>query len=72
MEDNNYDKEGFLRELTELSRKYGLYIGGCGCCGSPWVSTRGMPGGEYVLRYPRPGLDVSPHLEWIEPKDKEA
>jgi len=27
----------FLAELSELSKKYGMYIQGCGCCGSPWV-----------------------------------
>ena len=27
----------FLEELSELSNKYGFVIGGCGCCGSPWV-----------------------------------
>lgn len=27
----------FLDELSELTQKYGLEIGGCGCCGSPWV-----------------------------------
>lgn len=25
----------FLNELAELSRKHDIYIGGCGCCGSP-------------------------------------
>ena len=30
-------REKFINELTELSKKYGLKIGGCGCCGSPWV-----------------------------------
>ena len=28
----------FLEELSKLSNKYGFVIGGCGCCGSPWVS----------------------------------
>lgn len=27
----------FLKELTKLSRDYGIAIGGCGCCGSPWL-----------------------------------
>ncbi len=27
----------FLQELTELSKKYNIYIGGCGCCGSPFL-----------------------------------
>jgi hypothetical protein len=27
----------FLEELTELSKKHGIYIAACGCCGSPWL-----------------------------------
>lgn len=29
---------GFLEELSALTREWGVEIGGCGCCGSPWVS----------------------------------
>lgn len=31
------ERELFLEELSALTRKYGFIIGGCGCCGSPWV-----------------------------------
>lgn len=30
-------KELFLAELSELSKKHGLYIEGCGCCDSPFM-----------------------------------
>jgi hypothetical protein len=29
--------ELFLKDLSELTKKYGLVIRGCGCCGSPWI-----------------------------------
>lgn len=32
--------EKFLKELSCLSKKYDLVIGGCGCCGSPYVDDR--------------------------------
>ena len=31
------DLESFLKELSELTKKYNVEIVGCGCCGSPWV-----------------------------------
>ena len=31
----NVDK--FLEDLSLLTHKYGISIGGCGCCGSPWI-----------------------------------
>ena len=32
---NEVKVSSFLEELTELSRRRGVYIEGCGCCGSP-------------------------------------
>ena len=42
--------ESFLAELTALSEKYNLYIGGCGCCGSPWIDRPGAPNEATELR----------------------
>lgn len=36
----------FLTELTKLTNKYEFQIGGCGCCGSPLVTTDGRDGGK--------------------------
>ena len=33
-------KEEFLRALGELSQRFGITIGGCGCCGSPFLRER--------------------------------
>ena len=34
------DFEGFLKELSVLTNKYRIEIGGCGCCGSPWLADK--------------------------------
>lgn len=40
MDDEEREKMGrFLAELRGLCGRYGYEIGGCGCCGSPWVVT---------------------------------
>lgn len=40
----------FLEELTALSKKYGFYIGGCGCCGSPSLFDETLvTGTHYVI-----------------------
>lgn len=29
--------QNFLDDLAEITKKYGIEICGCGCCGSPWL-----------------------------------
>lgn len=36
--EENLEVLKFLQELTKLCDKYQMYIEGCGCCGSPWIS----------------------------------
>ena len=39
----------FLRGLTELTRKYEIEVGSCGCCSSPWLNDQdnSQPGGVH-------------------------
>ena len=32
----------FIGELNSLSEEYGIYIGGCGCCNSPYLMSDGV------------------------------
>ena len=52
----------FRAELTELSRRHGIAIAGCGCCGSPWVEKINDPDGRYDLEDPTIGSTVM----WVE------
>jgi hypothetical protein len=36
--------QAFLADLSELSRKHRVIIGGCGCCGSPFISSMDAEG----------------------------
>ena len=38
----------FLTEMSDLTKKYGYIIGGCGCCGSPYLT---KVDGEYTPVY---------------------
>jgi hypothetical protein len=51
----------FLVELAQLTAKYRIKIGGCGCSGSPWLAPTKMPGcGHYETE----GED---YLSYVEP-----
>ena len=41
---NETDKKvsEFMDKLAELSRSMGIYVGGCGCCGSPFLDIDGI------------------------------
>ena len=61
---NNEKLIEFLTELTKLTDKYGFEIGGCGCCGSPWVTSDDEDGGVELTydeekRCYRVDLDIS-------------
>lgn len=50
----------FLNDLTALTHKYGLKIGSCGCCESPWVvPTKEEDAGKHYSTYSEGGyLDL--------------
>ena len=31
----------FMEELKAISARHSVYIGGCGCCDSPWLTAEG-------------------------------
>jgi hypothetical protein len=56
--------EAFLKDLTELSRRHGIAIGGCGCCHSPFLKDA-----DSATSYYR--VDPSGYygFEWIGPAE---
>lgn len=61
----NVDK--FVSELAKLTRKYKVAIGGCGCCGSPYLEPlkKVEPGATYGY------FGEYDNLHWTVPKRDE-
>lgn len=38
----------FLKELSDLTKKYNISIGGCGCCGSPYLIDLTIEKNKYI------------------------
>jgi hypothetical protein len=39
-----------IRQLDKLAKKLNIYVGGCGCCGSPYMfmTKNGNAGADYI------------------------
>jgi hypothetical protein len=63
--------EAFLEELTALSKKHGLIISGCGCCGSPRVTEidEDSGPGPYIFDEEDEGKLHWPDKRWLETRD---
>ena len=57
----------FLRELSKLSRRYKISIGGCGCCGSPFLTPMGKSDGRYEVT-----TENFDELHWKRDNDESA
>ncbi len=60
------NEKQFILALRELSLKHRVVVGGCGCCGSPWVVEQKeehfSPEAGYAIEIPHDG-DIS----WLSP-----
>jgi hypothetical protein len=59
-------EQDFLDELTALTKKHKITIGGCGCCGSPYLQAIEVVSdkGRYIVNE-----DYSGQIVFVEPDD---
>ena len=66
MEELSEKERAFLIGLEKLTRKTGIKIGGCGCCGSPFLSEVGETALAVAAGY---GRGYNDEIRWIDPED---
>ena len=57
-----------LKKLTKFTRDTGIAIGGCGCCGSPYLLKVPRDKGHYICGDTSGAGDVS-DIEWVGEKE---
>ena len=59
-------EQAFLNDLTELTKKHKIEIGGCGCCGSPWLTAKEdiHQHGRYIIN-----KSYTQQVVFVEPDD---
>lgn len=65
----NQKHEEFIKELTELSRKYDIWVTGCGLCGSPFAYLFAEPEREDDLQYVYEGSSPTRNMPNIRIKE---
>ena len=65
-DDKEAKRRAFLLGLRELTLKHGVSIGGCGCCGSPWLDEDADVSDERAGYSTKDGDNI----RWVAPGDK--
>jgi hypothetical protein len=66
---NKKKVDKFLADLAKVTRKHGIKIGGCGCCGSPFLMDLGDAETDFVYK-----TDIETRkneLRWADPNEPE-
>ncbi len=64
--DNKEKMREFFKEYEVLCYKHKMYIGSCGCCGSPWITDTLGPGGDIELSTEDVKKAMQHLIEWEE------
>lgn len=62
------NKIKFLQGLEKLTRETGIIIGGCGCCGSPFLSAVGIK--DIVSECGYAAEENGDKVCWVSPNDE--